>query len=438
MIRPTPRAAALFAAGVVLAILLMVVAPHAWPFDFAFLAVALIACGVDYAISPAARRVRIDLQAPGVLYIGETGELVVEMTAGRRLAPGCVAEGHCDVAEVLAQPVRQRTAFDAAGRLRMTFELRPRRRGRAVVERVWLRWHGPLGLIWRGRIMGDVADIPVIPNVRAVRSAAIRFFSRDALFGIKPQRQQGDGSDFEALREYTPGLDPRSIDWKHSARHRNLVCKEFQTERNHQIILAVDTGQFMCEPLEQVMRLDRAINAGLILAYTGLRHGDRVGLFGFDSRVRLHMRPIGGPAGFPAIQKATADLDYHAEETNYTLGLTTLLGRLNRRSLIVLMTEFADTVMAELMVENLERLARHHLVLFVTFQNPELLGAAEAPPGTFKALAEAAVADDFLRERRVVHERLRRLGIHCLDVPWQSIGSELVNRYLFIKRRELI
>ncbi len=115
------------------------------------------------------------------------------------------------------------------------------------------------------------------------------FFAQEAIYGIKTQLQKGEGAEFEALREYAPGFDSRFIDWKHSARHRKLLCKEFRTERNHQVIMAFDTGYLMLEPVDGVTRLDHAINAGLVLAWISLHGGDLVGTYGFDAAVRHYL-----------------------------------------------------------------------------------------------------------------------------------------------------
>jgi len=307
------------------------------------------------------------------------------------------------------------------------------------VEAAWLRWTGPLGL-WRRdlRVSADLL-VTVVPDVRAVRSAALRFFSsRQLVSGLKVQRFVGDGSEFDDLREYQPGLDHRAIDWKASARHRKLLCQEFRAERNQQIVLALDTGHLMAEPLGGLPRLDHAIDASLMLAYFGLRLGDRVGLFGFDRQVRAYSEPEGGLRAFPRIQKLAAQLDYGSAETNFTLGLAELASRLRRRSLVVVMTDFADTVTAELMVENLGRLARKQLVLFVALRDPELDRIATGRPGRLGDLYRSVVAADFAREREAVLLRLRRLGVRCVDAVPSGVSAQLLNRYLDIKRRELI
>ena len=226
--------------------------------------------------------------------------------------------------------------------------------------------------------------IDVVPNVRGVRSSALQFFSREALFGNKVQEQKGEGTEFDALRDYVPGLDSRFIDWKHSARHRKLVSKEFRIERNHQIVLAFDTGYLMVEPVDGLPRLDHAINAGLLLAWISLQGGDLVGLLAFDEMLRQYQQPRRGVSNFPRLQRATAGLDYHHTETNFTLGLAELSARLQRRALVILFTDFVDTVTAELMIEATQRIARQHVVVFVTLRDAVLHGLADAPPDRFE------------------------------------------------------
>ncbi|HEY0250384.1 MAG TPA: DUF58 domain-containing protein, partial [Kofleriaceae bacterium] len=255
--------------------------------------------------------------------------------------------------------------------------------------------------------------------------------------GLKVERYLGDGTEFESLREYVPGLDHRAIDWKSSARHRKLLCTEFRAERNHQVILAVDAGQLMAEPVAGIPKLDHAINAAILLGWFCLRTGDRVGLLGFDEKVRSWQEPQGGMHTFARLQALSAEIDYRRVETNFTLTLADLSTRVKRRSLVVLFTDFLDTVTAELMIQNVTRLARKHLVLFVAVKDPSLDTRALAVPRSLDNLHEAVVATDFARERNIVLERLRRAGAFCIDATPDEFSMQLVNRYIEIKRREL-
>ena len=256
--------------------------------------------------------------------------------------------------------------------------------------------------------------------------------------GLKIERYRGDGSELDSLKEHAPGDDHRTIDWKASARHRKLISRQFRAERNHQILIAIDTGRLMCEPLAGIPKVDHAVNAALLLAYISLRAGDRVGLASFDARPGLFVEPKGGLRGFDVLSQMAAQVDYADRETNFTLGLTAIAQKLSRRSLIVVLTDFVDTIAAELMVENLDRLSRRHVVVFVALQDPELAATADGPPAGLQELNRAVVAGGLLRDREVVLRRLRRLGIYPIDASPAQVTPRLIDAYLDIKRREKI
>ena len=436
--RPTLRCVLVFAAGFPVSLAPVMVSPRLWTLWLGYIgAVALIA-GLDYVLGLPRRRVRVSVEVPDTLYIGERDDMTVEIRA-RGFGRPAKVEMVVDLDDDLEPHPSQEVTIPAGEPARVALPLIPRRRGEVTVETLWLRWTGPFGLMRRHKI--DVVNrrVAVVPNVRAVRAAALRFFSnRDFMSGLKVEHYIGDGSELDSLREFVPGLDHRAIDWKASARHLKLLCREFRAERNHQVIVAIDTGQLMSEPLGGIPKVDHAINAGLLLGYFCLRTGDRIGLFGFDARVRSYSEPVGGIQAFARLQKHTAALDYQHLETNFTLGLAELATRLRRRSLVILLTDFVDTITAELMLENVHRLARRHVVVFVTLRDPSLTALEAREPRSLSDLHRSVVAGDFVRERKVVIQRLERMGVYCIDAPPEAISMNLLNRYLDIKRRELI
>ncbi len=437
MIRPTPRALLIFAAGIPLTLLIVVYNPGLWALSFDYALLVLIVGASDLALACHWRRLTVNITAPDRLFIGEQGATTLSISTGgfrRSIRFEAISEQQGDVepSEIVSGTVLP----GSDGRIALP--IIPQRRGRVHVDQIWLRWRGPLSLVEFIRRVPVDRTIEVVPNVRGVHGTALQFFVQEAIYGIKTQIQKGEGAEFEALREYSPGQDNRFIDWKHSARHRKLLSKEFRTERNHQVIMAFDTGYLMLEPVDGMARLDHAINAGLVLAWVSLQGGDLVGTYGFDARVRQFMAPVRGISGFSRLQRATAELDYHHQETNFTLGLAELNTRLKRRALVILFTDFVDTITAELLIESMQRVANRHLVVFVTQRGSLLQRAVDAPPERFADVAQAVIAHDFLRERSIVFERLERLGIHCLDVPSRGLPVALINRYLLIKQRGLI
>jgi uncharacterized protein (DUF58 family) len=204
------------------------------------------------------------------------------------------------------------------------------------------------------------------------------------------------------------------------------------------VVLALDTGRLMREPLGALPRLDHAIHAALLLAYVALRTGDRVGMLAFDERPRAFVEPEGGIGAFARLRAAATGLEYSTVETNFSLALTELHARLERRSLVVVLTDFADAVTAELMVESLERLRRRHLVVFAALRDPALDAVADAEPRTSIDLHRAVVAADLLRDREAVLKRLRRRGVLTVDARPDEVSTSLLNRYLDVRRRELV
>ena len=433
---PTRRAIALMAAGAVPALAVAVAAPGLWTAAAAWIVLALGLMLADVLLAASPRRLTVRAEAPRVMGVGrpEPGKLTAQFEGP---APRTIelAIGLND--RLSAEPDRV-TVRTHGGRAEADLTLSPVRRGEGRIEGVWARWHGPLGLMWLQRRAPPERPVAVTPDVASIKEQALRLFARDAPLGAKPLLDRGEGSDFHALKEFQTGMDLGDIDWKQSARHAKLIGREYRTERNHHVLLALDTGRLMSAPAVGLPRIDRAINAALLLAFVSLRMGDRVGLFAFDSKPRLASGLASGPAAFPLLQKLATGIDYSTEETNFTLGLTALAGRLDRRALVVVFTDFADATSAELMVENVARLMRTHLVLFVVFRDEELESLTTKPPVEPDDVSRAVIAERLLKQREAVTARLRRLGAQIVDAPADMLSTALLNGYLDVKRRDLI
>ena len=424
------------AVGAAPALAVALAAPGLWTAAAAWIVLALGLMLADVMLAASPRSLALTTAAPRFLGVGrpETARVAAAF-AGRAPREVELALGVND--RLAAEPDRM-SARTVGGAAEADVRLNPVRRGEGRIEGVWARWRGPLGLVWLQRQAPPGPVLAVTPAVAAVKEQALRLFARDAPLGAKPLQDRGEGSDFHALKEFQTGMDLGDIDWKQSARHGKLIGREYRTERNHHVMLAIDTGRLMSAPAAGLPRLDRAINAALLLAFVSLRLGDRVGLFAFDARPRLASGLAAGPQAFPLLQKLAASIDYSTEETNFTLGLTALSGRLDRRAVVVVFTDFADATSAELMVENMARLMRTHLVLFVVFRDEELESLVTREPQTPDDVSRAVIAERLLKQREAVTARLRRLGAQIVDAPAGELSSALLNAYLDAKRRELV
>lgn len=438
MITPTSRTIVLAALGAPLSLVLATsVSPGLWTLGIIWAFAIGVLCLFDALLAAAPQRQAASVTAPAISPIGAGPVEVLTQIMFRGRGPSA-AEYVLETNDIVAAPASVQRAEVSAGRGLAATVLAPQRRGEARIERAHIRWRGPLGLAWRQTIEPLNTRIAISPDLQGVQRQAERLFSRTMMHGIKPLRDRGEGSEFDALAEFTQGMDRRLVEWKQSARHAKLLAKEVRAERNHQLAFAIDTGRVMCEPLAGAPRVDWSINAALLLAYVGLKLGDRVSFFGFDARPHLSTGFVGGIRAFPHLLAQTAQLDYSTEETNYTLSLATLSEKLQRRSMVIVFTDFTDPVSAELMVENISRLTRRHLVVFVTFPDQELESLRDAPPGTGDDVSRAVIAHRLLQDRDIVVTRLKRLGVHIVSAPVEELGPALVRAYDQLRRRERV
>ena len=429
MIYPSRRAGVLAAAAAVPAFAVAVALPAYWYAGLIGVILILALTAVDALAAAPKRSMAGRIIAPQGAYVGQDIDVTV-------------------TAPPLAQRVEARIGHDQRlsitedrrrvdqGALALTFNAV--RRGTSTLDTLWLRWAGPFGLIWRQQQVAVNHALTIIPDIRPARAEALRLFRRDMPIGETVQLDSGSGAEFQALAEFRQGMDRRAIDWKRSAHHSKLLAKEYRIERNNDIVFAIDGGRLMSEPVGGLPKVDRAVSAALSAAFVALKLGDKVSLFGFDSRPRVASGSVSGAGSFGIFQQLAADIDYSTEETNYTFALTTLGAKLVRRSLLLIFTDVADPTSAELMLRSIQTLAQKHLILFVLMRDVELETMAESAPDTTADVTRAVVAASLLRERKIVIARLERLGVHVIEAPYDRLGTDLVNAYLDLKKRDLL
>ncbi|MEM9972675.1 MAG: DUF58 domain-containing protein [Pseudomonadota bacterium] len=390
---------------------------------------ALALAGMGDLVMSARRNRALGFDAPREVFVGEDSTITIR---DEHPSPGQQARFFWPLG--LEGPVD--VAFAGSGEITVSFKAK--RRGVWAINHVWLLWPSRLGLFEFVPKVRLGAEVRVVPNIRVVQSGALTTQVISTLFGVKENRALGDGSEFHQLREFQSGMDVKSIDWKRSARKRVLLAKELRAERNHHVILAMDNGFLMREEIAGLPKIDHAVTAALAVAWAAAVGGDLVGHFAYDVRPRSFSLPEAGRAAFVRMRSWAAELDYVDRETNHTLALTELNARTPKRSLIIIFTDFVDTTSAELMLENISILAKRHLIIFVAIRDPEIEGTLLAAPDDMSEVATLVAANQSISERRLVLERLNRLGITVIDAKPQQVTGRLISAYLDIKERELI
>lgn len=446
MIAPTPRAIFLAALAAPAALLLALFRPDLWFVAPLWLAVVLALIVYDATAGAPLGKAGLALAAPPSVGVGEGVTLDVAVGTGGIGAPRAAAVAFA-VDPLLLPGGRAEAPLVArdGGGVGAEIPLAATRRGLGAIKSAWIGWQGPLGLARKQKSVTIDRSIAVVPSIRPVRDEGAKLFARDAQVGQRLAARLGEGSEFESLVRFMPGLDRRAIDWKQSARHTDLLAKQFETERDNRIVLAIDSGRMMSDPVKgehdgdrDVSRLDRAVSAALTLGYVALRLEDRVSMTSFAARPKRMTREFARLSDFAALRRAAAEIDYAAEETNFTLGLASIGAALKRRAMITVFTEFADANGAELMLRAAERLVTKHLLLFVVMADSELEALAARVPEDESAMVGATIAADLLRDRRVVLARLRRMGALVVEAPAARMAADVLATYVRIKRQGMI
>jgi uncharacterized protein (DUF58 family) len=432
---PTPRLLAILLATSPLAILPLVSEP-AWIALLACWAVIGLAIGADLAIL---RGARLEARLIKPSHTGVGGAIRAKAVFDLRSALPLRAS----LRAIAEEPVRAGGALAVripTGSSEVPLELHAEHRGTGALSEMWMRLVGPLGLFARiERTTEGAGSIAVVPDVERVDRTTMEVLGAQPLLsGLKREKWTGEGGEFESLQQYTLGMDLGAVDWKASARHQQLRVRRFHVERRQRIVVCLDTGRAMRDPIDGLERLDHAVHTALVLAKTALRAGDLVGLHAYGPDPTAWVPPRSGAAQFARLRQACASLRAEPDETNHVLGLHDLLRRLHRRSMVVVFTEFSDATTAELMLDALGQLAHRHVIVFVALDDPLLEEPMAAAPGDAPALAAAVVASSLAQRRHLVLARLPRLGIHVVHTRPGGIAAELVERYVKIKKRGLI
>ncbi len=322
----------------------------------------------------------------------------------------------------------------AAAVERAVLQREPRRRG---VRRLgpWHVWQTSPLLLWqrRERAAGE-RQLRVLPHAGPVRPESLGAPRVLRELGLRPRRSRGDGTDFESLREYTPGDEPRKIDWRATARRGAPVVRDYQAERNHTVLLAIDCGRTMSAPVEGRSKLDHALSAAMALCRACGAGGDRVGLLAFDSQLRAWVAPQPARRALGPIESATLPLEPRPEEASYWVLGEILKQRQKKRALVVVLTDFVEGGSAEELEAHLAVVARRHCVLLVGLRDRWLQRLDRPAPSLDEAeLCERLVLQDLDLARHSTLARIAKTGVFVLDADPGGITAPLLSRYLAIR-----
>jgi uncharacterized protein (DUF58 family) len=281
--------------------------------------------------------------------------------------------------------------------------------------------------------------VRVYPNLGNVQKHNI-YLSRTRQIEMQMRllRQRGQGKEFESLREYREGDEYRDICWTAAARRGKLVTKVHQTERSQPVWIVLDSGRLMRARTEGYSKLDHSVDAALALAQLAMYSGDRVGLLGYGRKINQRVAPGRGAAHLRNLLEQLATARAEVPEGDHLRAVTRLLSDQKRRSLIVWLTDLAETAMTPEVVEAAGQLVSRHLLIFLVMGQPDLNAKAAERPGNVAEMYRSVAAQEVVYRREVLLGRLRERGALAMEVAPHQFSTVLLNQYLFVKERSLL
>jgi uncharacterized protein (DUF58 family) len=400
--------------------------------DVAIVAMALL--DLLFILRPA---VTVERSVPETLSLARSVpvELTVKSRARRRLK---VEINDAIFEEAKAEGLPVKLEVGARQVRRASYRLKAMARGVRMLGDHYVRYASPVGFWTRQLKIPASTQLRVYPDVQAVRYYELLARQNRDQWTSRMTKLRGGDTEFERLRDYLPDDDFRRIDWKATARRRKLTTREYQLEKNQNVVFMLDCGRLMTAVWDGLTALDYALNATLMLSHVAIRRGDLVGLIAFDEKVRRLVKPAGGISASSHIIQSTFDLFPQMVESDYEGAFRALRRHVRKRTLVVYIGHAIDDATARRIQRLNRELLPQHLPLCVLLKDREVESRAQALSRTAdEVCTQAAAAEVLLWRDRLITE-MQRGGVMVLDVLHKQLTGALVSKYLEVKARALI
>ncbi len=325
------------------------------------------------------------------------------------------------------------------------YEILPAQRGDLPLGNFYLRYQSALRLAERWAVAETSASVRVLPNLEQAKQQTLYLIrTRQVAMERRRRRVRGLGREFESLREYRTGDEFRNISWTATARRSKLITRVFQVERSQTVWIVLDAGRLLREQIVRdgaalrLSKLDYAVDAALALAQVALHSGDRVGLLAYGREIQQNRNAGRGASHLHSIVESLALVHPEPYEADHGRAAQALLSEQHRRSLIVWITDLAETAGTPDVVEYALQMTRRHLVLFAAIGQPDLNERVAQRPESEEEMFRYVAAIEIVQRRELLLRRLRQQGVLAMELMPGALAASLVNQYLDIKDRSLI
>jgi uncharacterized protein (DUF58 family) len=317
-----------------------------------------------------------------------------------------------------------------------SYSIAPAKRGSSTAGTIYLRYEGAFRLAQRWASAELTQALTVYPNLHQAKQHAVYLVrSRQIMMEKRFSRIRGSGKSFESLREYREGDDINDICWTATARRGKLVTRLYELEKSQSVWLVLDTGRLMRTRVGNASKLDHAVNAALTLGQVALLTGDRVGLIAYGRTIQQRLPAQRGSMHLRQLVETLALVQEQESEADHLRAASQLMLIQKRRSLVVWISELAETSMTPEVIEAASKLLPRHLVVFALIGQPDLHRLASRRPENAAEMYEVSAAQEIVHRREMLLSRLRERGALAVEVEFTELTSLLVNSYLDIKQK---
>ncbi|KMQ68101.1 cell division protein DivIC (FtsB), stabilizes FtsL against RasP cleavage [Chryseobacterium sp. FH2] len=317
--------------------------------------------------------------------------------------------------------------------------LEPKERGEYSFGSLNVYAESPIGFVSKRFQFQKDANLPSYPSFIHLRKYELMAIQSEFLLGgIKKIRKLGHTMEFEQIKEYVPGDDIRTINWKATSKTNRLMVNQFQDEKSQRIFMLIDTGRTMKMPFSGLSLLDYSINAAMALSHIILKKGDRAGMMTFSKKTENKIAAENKSGQLKKISEALYNINTNFFESDFNRLYQDVKYSINQRSLILLFTNFETLDGLNRQLKYLRGISKNHLLVVVFFKNAELQTLIHKNPESIQEIYDEIIAEKFEFEKKLIIQELRKYGIYTVYTLPENLNIDVINKYLEIKARGIL
>ncbi|MHA7057750.1 DUF58 domain-containing protein [Aquimarina sp. M1] len=319
------------------------------------------------------------------------------------------------------------------------YSLRPVKRGEYIFGHLHVYAMTKINLIKRRYSFDKSAMVKVYPSfIQMKKYDFLAIDNKLTQFGLKKIRRIGHTMEFEQIKEYVTGDDVRTINWKATAKHGNLMINQFQDEKSQPIYSIIDESRVMKMPFKELSLLDYAVNSTLAFSNIALKKNDKIGMLTFSNKVHNFLPASRKKTYINNISETLYNVKTQFLDSDFGLLYAHTKRQINHRSLLLFYTNFEHISALKRQLPYLQALAKKHLLVVIFFENTELHQLIHQHAEDIQAIYDQTIAQQFAYDKKIMVKELQRHGIQTVLSSPEDLTVNTINKYLEIKARGLL